>query len=209
MKIKPYLKEMHGILKELDAAKKNYKTVMNELNDLDLRYQNQQFNYKKYIKIQNKIILNKTREQILSAYDTYNISLSNQLIKLNNKILRLIYNDKSYDKLSIGKDKITKKGPLLPALDDLEIAEFEVPQAVKKIPIKERVIKKLKPEEIKAPGPEALEHLILPKPVKLGFLKRLVYAFQAKEKPWLDAHQKVLLGGFLSTDFLKYLLFGK
>ncbi len=174
MKIKPYLKEMHGILKELDAAKKNYKTVMNELNDLDLRYQNRQFNYKKYIKIQNKILSNKTREQILSAYDTYNISLSNQLIKLNNKILRLIYNDKSYDKLSRGKDKITKKGPLLPSLGDLEIAVFVVPKAVKKVPVKKRVIKKLRPEDIKTPGPEALEHLKIPKPVKLGFFKRLV-----------------------------------
>ena len=208
LKIKPYLKEMHGILKEIDSARDNYKTVISELNDLDLRYQNRQFNYKKYIKIQNKILLNKTREQVFSAYDTYSISLSNQLIKLNNKILRIIYNDKSYAKLSLGKDKITKKGPLLPSLGDLEIAEVEVP--IKKVIKREKkVVKKLKPEEIKAPGPEALEHLIIPKPVKLGFLKRLVYAFQAKEKPWLDAHQKVLLGGFLSTDFLKYLLFGK
>ena len=208
LKIKPYLKEMHGILKEIDAAKDNYKTVMNELNDLDLRYQSQQFNYKKYIKIQNKILSNKTREQVLSAYDNYNLSLSNQLIKLNNKILRRIYNDKSYDKLSKGKDKITEKGPLLPSLEDLEISVYEIPKVIKKS-VKKRVIKKLKPEDVKTPGPEKLEYLKIPKPVKLGFFKRLVYAFQAKEKPWLDAHQTALLGGFLSTDFLKYILFGK
>ncbi len=206
LKIKPYLKEMQVILKELDAAKENYEKVINELNDLDFKYQTKKFGYKKYIKIQNKILSNRTRSQILNAYKNYNISLKNQLIKLNNKILRIIYNDKSYNKLSI--NKISRKGPLLPSLEDLEIARFEVP--VKKvIKRKKKLVKKLKPEDIKTPGPEQLEYLKVPKPVKLGFLKRLVYAFQAKEKPWLDMHQKVFLGGFLSTDFLKYILFGK
>ena len=48
-----------------------------------------------------------------------------------------------------------------------------------------------------------------PKPVKLNFLKRIIYAIRAKEKPWLKKDDDVVLKGMLSKEFLNYIFKGK
>ncbi|MEM3374730.1 MAG: type II secretion system F family protein [Candidatus Woesearchaeota archaeon] len=220
LKVKEIIKQMKQVLIEIELAKDNYKKVLSEIQKLDYKYQKGELDYKLYITLKNRILRDKSEIDVKEAYNNYVHSLKNKLYDLNSKALQLISIDESYNSLVIGKS--VKKEPTLdlPSLDALEIAEVEVP--IENIEIKKIEQDKIKfenklskkeeekKEEIPVPLPEPLDIYKPPKPKKLSFFKRLIYAIEAKEKPWLEAHQKdVFLGGIFSIDFLNYLLFGK
>ncbi|MBN2367485.1 type II secretion system F family protein [Candidatus Woesearchaeota archaeon] len=224
MKIKPYLDEMNNLIHEIISAKENIQTVMEELDRLDLRYQGKEINYKDYITTKKKILSGRKRDNVEDAYKTYTNSLKKKLKQLNSKILKAIYEDKSHTKLVVShQPKKIEKQISLPPLETLEVGEFEIPQAKKEE--KEAVILEEKEKEIEmpdirvpeapaepeAPAPGEMEFLKAPSPAKLSFIKRLVYAFQAKEKPWLDKAEAegVQFGGIFSRAFIDYLLEGK
>jgi len=217
MKIKKYIKEMLTSLEEIDSANDNISTVISEVNILDAKYQRGQFDFKEYTKLKNTILASRTKNQVVHAYNAYIDSIKNNLAKLNSKILKTIYKDKSFENLFVGKGpKPKKSGPMLPAIETLEIGEYELPAEKAKEKKIEREIaaeKKsiLREPDINIPLPEDYPSLEVPKPVNLGFFKRLIYAFQAKEKPWLDQieQKNAKVWGIFSVDFLKYLFLGK
>ena len=51
MKIKSYLREMHDILKDIDAANNNIDKVMAEVEGLDREYLSGKYSYNKYINL--------------------------------------------------------------------------------------------------------------------------------------------------------------
>ncbi len=211
LKITPHLKEMHAVLEEISTAKENISKVISELDALDFQYQRGQLDYKKYTQLKNKILANKTREHIMTTYNLYMSSLQQRLLQLNSRILKSIYSDKSYESLVIGKEMPSKKGKSLPELDALQIAEIHIPAEsldIQKLKAKEERAEKKAGLEV--PMPDSLETLPMPQPVKMNFFKRLIYAFQAKEKPWLneDEQENIKFGGIFTKAFLDYLFAG-
>jgi pilus assembly protein TadC len=210
-KVKHYLSEMFSILDEINSAKENFNQVSSEIEVLDGRYQRKEIDYKKFAEEKNRILRKRSWSQVKISYNAYISSLIARLNQLNTKILNIVYNDQSYNSLIVGKGALTGKEKHLPELDALEISEMEVP--IENIEVEEARAEKAKekePGEMAAPGPEAIQDLHVPAPVRLGFFKRLVYAFQAKEKPWLDKNENAgLFGGILSWGFIKYLLTGE
>ncbi len=221
IKIKHHLKEMNTILEEINIAKDNFNKVISELSSIDTRYQKKEFDYRLYTQLKKRLLLNKSPNHIINSYNIYMSSLKEKLVQLNSKIFDIIYNEESYNSLVIGREtKKEKPEKSLPSLDALEIGEAEMPIENIEVSKVEKQIKEKEAEEEKketpeiellVPKPEALDTFKAPPPVKMGFLKRLIYAFQAKEKPWLEAHEndKVAFGGIFSMAFLRYLLEGK
>ena len=217
MKIKPYLEKMNSILEEIISAKDNIRNVEKDLDELEKRYQGNELDYNEYSRLKKKILSGKKKENVLESYEIYTNSLKDKLIDLNSKALKAIYDDKSYTRLEIGRKAAkSEKHTTLPPTEALEVGEFEVPKVRKEVEVAEqeekeaRIEEERKEEEMAVPTPEELSLMKPPEPVKLNFFKRLVYAFQAKEKPWLDqSDENVVFGGIFSKAFLSYLLQGK
>ncbi len=218
LKIKKQIKEIYSILDEISDAEVNVKTVFSELNEIESKYQKREFDHSKYVRIKNKILSNRSKDEVSKSYNNYIISLKNKLIQLNSKILNLIHSDTSYNSLTYGK--VAKKKPVgktLPPISSLEIGELEIVEAkkeIKKVPKLETPIVKLEQElktekkpKIEIPKPTLHDISSIPKPVKLSFFKRLAYAMSAKRASGKKDDVKV--GGIMSKEFLGYLLKGK
>lgn len=206
MKVKKYIKEMYSLLEEINLAKSNFKTVMTEVNAIDLQYQKGEIEYKEYSRIKSRILSKKGASQVIQNYRLYADSLKNRLAETNARIIKIIYDDTSYEKLESGRFEEKKAGLNLPQLDALEIAESE-PIENLEVEEKKRPFIPTEPD-IAAPSPEPMESLNAPDPAKMGFFKRLGYAIQAREKPW-ETENNVAFGGLFSAAFLKYLFFGE
>ena len=211
-RVEKYLKEMYTILDEIVNVKDNLRSVVKEVEKLDEKYLDRQFDYNTYIKIRKSILGNKNKDVVLKNYDIYLGTLKNRLKELNSKVLKIVHADKTYDDLRIGKASFKRINTHLPSIDALEIGEIHVEKKlVEKKVIKQEIKKVVEKKEplIDAPLPRSLEHIKTPPPVKLGFLKRIVYAFQAKEKPWLDTlDDNARFAGIFSPAFLRYILLG-
>jgi flagellar protein FlaJ len=215
IKIKPLLAEMNSALDEMLEAKSNIHKVNSELNQIDKRYQRGELDYKEYTHQCSAILGGKTRTQISENYSFYLTSLKNRVREINSKAFKLIYDDRSYELLLLDKDRRPEKAHLsLPSLESLDISDIEIPLEHIEIKVAGRLAKKPAPEiipEIEAPRPEELGKLETPSPLKMSFFARLMYAFTAKNKPWLSEQEQanVSFGGFLTKEFLNYLFKGE
>ncbi len=215
--IKNSIRSMRLLLEEISAAKNNFAKVASELDSIDSRYQKGEFDYRIYTQIKKKLLANKTSGEVMSSYRNYINSVKERLLEENSRIFENVYNERSYELLAFGKEpgRKTRKSEL-PSIDTLEIGITELPE--ESIDLPKTVFQKPAVEAAEnleegllAPKPEQLEIFKAPKHVRLGFLKRLAYAFQAKEKPWLESHEQknIVFGGLLSKEFIDYLLTGK
>jgi pilus assembly protein TadC len=221
LKIMPYVEEMKVLIEEIALAKKNIKVVSGELESLNLRYQHRELDYSEYSKIKNKILGNRTTDHVAGSYKRYIRSLTEKLRHLNSKIVKDIYGDQSQEYLRLGAKKKSRPKKLLPDIDSLEIGRMELEieeeateprkkEEETKQKQEEKKAQEVLPPEIMVPTPRGYEFQKAPRP-RLSFFKRLVYAMQFKEKPWLAAKEvgKAWFGGFFSKEFIDYLITGK
>jgi len=199
LKIKKDIEEMYSILEDIASADENIKSVFQDLDLIDARYQKGTYDYAEYNKLTKKITSGKSRSDLSRLYSNYILNLKNKLLKINSKILRKIYSDKSYEKLTLGKKTTTKK-TFLPSLETLEVGQFES--------IEEEITElKEAPVEIKPPKPKPIEKLIPPVPTEMNFFKRLSYIF-SDEKPWIKEGEDVKFGGLFTKAFFNFLFSG-
>jgi len=223
---KKRIQEMYKIIDELSSAQSNMMTVLGELKDIDDKFQRKKLSYNQYYSLKRKILRNKSKDEVISLYNNYVSSLKNQLLKINSQLVVLIHEDESYKNLVYDKSaKKPKRLTHLPPLSELEINEVDIAEAkeeVKKIKFKEIRTKQESVEEVKhefaetvqeqsieIPLPEELKLEKPPSPAKLSFLKRLIYAVKAKEKPWAKDSDVKIGSGFFSKEFFAYLFKGK
>ena len=64
LKIKKHLREMKQILDEQLVAQNNIYSVLASINNLEVRYQQKQINFKKYNNLKNKILSNRSKDEV-------------------------------------------------------------------------------------------------------------------------------------------------
>ena len=213
MKIKKYIQEARKIIIEIEEAEQNITNVFSDLKLVESEYMLKKISYHKYTSLNNKILSNKTKDEILKKYENYHLSLNNKLKFLNSKIFSQIYEDYSFESLKIGKKLSHQKtSKLLPEISSLEIAQLELPpQSIKEIEKSKQKIEQILPKtnliNIEPPKPKSLQLIQVPKPK--NFSQRLNLAVSSDKKPWIKDDKKVLFGGIFSKEFFDYLLKGK
>ena len=213
LKIKKHLNEMKQILDELLLGQNNIYSVLSSIDNLELRYQTKKINFSEYNDLKNKILSNRTKDEVFISYKKYVSSLNNRIKQLNSAVLLAVEDDRSFESLKYEKD-IRKKQvkTVLPNLDTLEIADIEIAQAkIEEQKEMNEIIEFAKKGKIAAIPPRPTRGGLpkVPPPVHLSFMKRIVYAIQAKEKPWLKDKESVAFGGIFSKEFFSYLFSGK
>jgi archaeal flagellar protein FlaJ len=206
---------MKQILDEQLVAQNNIYSVLASINNLEVRYQQKQINFKKYNNLKNKILSNRSKDEVFLSYKKYIASLKNRIKQLNSAILFSVENDRSFESLKYVKDLKKKQAKtVLPNLDTLDISDIEIAQA--------KIEEKRETKEINdfahknkisivPPRPSRGDVPKVPAPVNLNFMKRLVYAIQAKEKPWLKekSNESIVFGGIFSKEFFSYIFSNK
>jgi pilus assembly protein TadC len=213
LKIKQTIRKFNNILNEISLANSNITDVFSRLKQLERQFNLKQINSITFARLKNEILLNKTKDQVLNSYNNYLTHLKSQLKNLNSKILKIVYEDNSFESLQYSKERVTKKPTKeLPPLSSLDTTDLDIAIAKSEIKKEQKIIEKKILNEYKkrlpfAPKPPTKEEIIIPKPVQLNFFKRLAYALQAKDKPWTN-NNNVKLGGILSKEFVEYIFKG-
>jgi len=227
------LDEMRELLDEIRSYQGYRAELVNSFTSLERSYQDAAIGYQDYVKGKNRLLGNKEYSEAIEFYDSYIGSLLKKADSLNHLALMAIYNDVSYEQLHINTKKMRLK--LLKKLPVVENLDLPVP-APSAEPISGELLRPDLIEDPQVPVPDGMPqdlshreerilesemavpvpgHTVmptLPKPKKLGVIKRAVYAFQAVGKPLYDRLSRsdnILFSSILSRRLLAYIFGGK
>ena len=158
--VKTYCNEINEILQELESYENYKEQLKKNLSGLERQYQKGSYNYKQYIALKNRILGERTKDDLILYYNAYILTLLKKIEFVNAQIFSEIYGEEP------------KTGTLSKEISEVVMPKIKVPEGdiseseVSKVKLpkgKEKLIKipffaktkELKPKEIESvPEPE-------------------------------------------------------